>query len=127
MKRLLFIFALCLWSVAGSTYAQWSIAGTEIVLTEIVVFGPLDDNKEETEGGRPDPRQIRATQVGNTITASADTDALAHVTVRDQTTGSTVADQDFLGVTTIHVPAEGSYTIRIYSAGTAVEGQFSVK
>ena len=108
MKRLLFIFALCLWSVAGSTYAQWSIAGTEIVLTEIVVFGPLDDNKEETEGGRPDPRQIRATQVGNTITASADTDALAHVTVRDQTTGSTVADQDFLGVTTIHVPAEGS-------------------
>lgn len=127
MKRLLFIFALCLWSVAGSTYAQWSIAGTEIVLTEIVVFGPLDDNKEETEGGRPDPRQIRATQVGNTITASADTDALAHVTVRDQATGSTVADQDFLGVTTIHVPAEGSYTIRIYSAGTAVEGQFSVK
>mgnify|MGYP006874333486 CR=1 FL=1 len=127
MKRLLFIFALCLWSVAGSTYAQWSIAGTEIVLTEIVVFGPLDDNKEETEGGRPDPRQIRATQVGNTITASADTDALAHVTVRDQTTGSTVADQDFLGVTTIHVPAEGSYTIRIYSAGTAVEGLFSVK
>lgn len=127
MKRLLFIFALCLWSVAGNTYAQWSIAGTEIVLTEIVVFGPLDDNKEETEGGRPDPRQIRATQVGNTITASADTDALAHVTVRDQATGSTVADQDFLGVTTIHVPAEGSYTIRIYSAGTAVEGQFSVK
>lgn len=126
MKRLLFIFALCLWSVAGNTYAQWSIAGTEIVLTEIVVFGPLDDNK----GGGvnpPDPRQIRATQVGNTITASADTDALAHVTVRDQATGSTVADQDFLGVTTIHVPAEGSYTIRICSAGTAVEGQFSVK
>ncbi len=127
MKRLLFIFALCLWSVAGNTYAQWSIAGTEIVLTEIVAFGPLDDSKDETGGGRPDPTKFRATQDGNTITASADTDALAHVTVRDQTTGSTVADQDFLGVTTINVPAKGSYTIRIYSAGTAVEGQFSVK
>lgn len=127
MKKFLFIFfALCLWSVTGNTYAQWSIAGTEIVLTEVVVFGPLDDNK----GGGvtpPDPTQFRAAQDGSTITVGADTDALAHVTVRDQAIGSTVADLDFLGATALDVPAKGSYTIRIYSAGTAVEGQFSVK
>lgn len=128
MKKFLFIFfALCLWSVTGNTYAQWSIAGTEIVLTEVVVFGPLDDNKDGNGTIPPDPNQFRAAQDGNTITVGADTDALAHVTVRDQATGSTVADLDFLGATALNVPAKGSYTIRIYSAGTAVEGQFSVK
>lgn len=125
MKKKLLLLAICLLGM-GYLSAQWSIHETEIVLTEITIFGPLDDNK----GGGvtpPDPNRFRATQDENTITASADTDALAHVTVRDQATGTTVADRDFYGMTAFSVPANASYTIRIQSAGTAVEGQFTTK
>lgn len=126
MKKKVLLFAICLLAI-GYLSAQWSIRETEIVLTEVIVFGPLDDNKDDKRGCPPDPRQFRATQDGTTITAGADTDALAHVTVRDQATGTTVADQDFFGMTAFSVPANGSYTIRIQSAGTAVEGQFTTK
>lgn len=125
MKKKLLLLAVCLLGI-GYLSAQWSIHETEIVLTEVIVFGPMDDNK----GGGvnpPDPNRFRATQDGTTITAGADTDALAHVTVRDQATGSTVADRDFYGMTAFSVPANGSYTIRIQSAGTAVEGHFTTK
>ena len=126
MKRKLLLLAICLLGI-GYLSAQWSVRETEIVLTEVIVLGPMDDNKDETGDTRPDPTRFRAAQDGSTITVGADTDALAHVTVRDQATGSTVADQDFLGATALNVPAKGSYTIRIYSAGTAVEGSFVVK
>lgn len=126
MKKKLLLLAVCLLGI-GYLSAQWSIRETEIVLTEVIVFGPLDDNKDDKGGSRPDPNRFRATQDENTITASADTDALAHVTVRDQATGTTVADQDFYGMTAFSVSANGSYTIRIQSAGTAVEGQFTTK
>ena len=126
MKKKLLLFAICLLGF-GYVSAQWSIRETEIVLTEVIIFGPMDDNKDGKGTVPPDPNQFRATQDGTTITAGADTDALAHVTVRDQATGTTVADQDFFGMTAFSVPANGAYTIRIQSAGTAVEGQFVVK
>ena len=126
MKKKLLLFAICLLGI-GYVSAQWSIRETEIILTEVSIATPLDNSKNEKGGSRPDPRQIRATQDGNTITVGADTDALAHVTVRDQATGTTVADQDFFGMTAFSVPANGSYTILIQSAGTAVEGYFTTK
>lgn len=126
MKKKVLLFAICLLGI-GYLSAQWSIRETEIILTEVIIFGPMDDNKDEKGSVPPEPNQFRATQDGTAITAGADTDALAHVTVRDQATGSTVADQDFYGMTAFSVPANGSYTIRIQSAGTAVEGQFTTK
>lgn len=126
MKKKLLLLAICLLGI-GYLSAQWSIRETEIVLTEVIVFSPLDDNKDDKGTIPPDPNLFRATQDGTTITAGADTDALAHVTVRNQATGATVADQDFYGMTTFSVSANGSYTIRIQSAGTAVEGHFNIK
>lgn len=126
MNRKVLLLVICLLGI-GYLSAQWSIRETEIILTEVIAFGPMDDNKDEIGGGRPDPTKFRATQDGTTITAGADTDALAHVTVHDQATGTTVADQDFFGMTAFSVRAKGSYTIRIQSAGTAVEGSFVVK
>lgn len=126
MKKKVLLFAICLLGICYVS-AQWSIQETEIVLTEVIIFAPLDDNKNEKGGSRPDPRQFRATQDGTIITVSADTDALAQVKVYNQTTGTTVANQDFYGMTTFLVPANGSYTIHIQSAGTAVEGQFNIQ
>lgn len=126
MKKKLLLLAVCLLGI-GYLSAQWSIHETEIVLTEVIVFGPMDDNKDDKGGSRPDPNRFRATQDGTTIAVGADTNALAHVTVRNQATGTVVADQDFYGMTAFSVPSQGSYTIRIQSAGTAVEGQFSTK
>lgn len=126
MKKKVLILAFCLLCI-GHLSAQWGVRQQEIILTEVIVFGPMDDNKGSQGTISPDPNQFRATQDGTTIAVGADTNALAHVTVRNQATGTVVADQDFYGMTAFSVPANGSYTIRIQSAGTAVEGQFTTK
>ena len=110
-----------------SLSAQWSIHETEILLTEICIAVPMDDPYDEKGGCPPDPRKFHATQDGSTITATADTGELADVMVTNNANGTTVANQEFIGATMLSIPASGSYTITIQSAGTAVQGQFTIK
>lgn len=131
MKKKVFLFAFCLLGICTIS-AQWSIKEleiilSEIILSEIILIEPLDDSKNTEQGGRPDPTQFRATQDGSTITATADTGELADVMVTNNANGTTVANQEFIGATMLSIPVSGSYTITIQSAGTAVQGQFTIK
>ena len=47
--------------------------------------------------------------------------------VTNNANGTTVANQEFIGATMLSIPVSGSYTITIQSAGTAVQGQFTIK
>lgn len=126
MKKRVLLLAICLLGICY-VHAQQSIQETEIVLTEVGIAVPLDSPNLERGDCPPPPTRFGATQDGTTITAQADTEDIAHVTIRDKATGTTVADQDFVGITSFSVPANGSYTIRIQSAGTAVEGYFTTR
>lgn len=87
MKHRLLLFTICLLGIYDLS-AQWSFHEGEIILTEVMTIDPMDDCNNGEQGGSPDPTKFRATQDGNTITVGTTTDALVHVTVRNQATGA---------------------------------------
>lgn len=91
-----------------------------------MTIDPMDDCNNGEQGGSPDPTKFRATQDGNTITVGTTTDALVHVTVRNQATGAVAVNQDFVEIVMFNVMEEGIYNIRIASEDTAVEGYFTI-
>ena len=124
MKKLFIIalFVLGMYNVSAFAMAQ------EIILTELYSIVPLDDAKEETLGGRPNPNLIIATIDGNQLSVDVGTDEHAYVEVVDPETGEVVVDEEVVSETTMSIPEEGEYELYIYTnTGTVMMGEFEVK
>ena len=124
MKKLFIIalFVLGMYNASAFAMAQ------EIILTELYSIVPLDDAKEETLGGRPNPNLIIATIDGNQLSIDAGADEYAYVEVVDPETGEVIVDEEFVGETTMSITEDGDYELYIYTnTGTVMMGEFEVK
>ena len=124
MKKLFIIalFVLGMYNVSAFAMAQ------EIILTELYSIVPLDDAKEETLGGRPNPNLIIATIDGDQLSIDAGADEHAYIEVVDPETGEVIADEEFVGETTMSITEDGDYELYIYTnTGTVMMGEFEVK
>ena len=123
MKKLL-IFALCLLGICNVRAEM--MTAQEIILTEVYHMQPWDSKDEETV----------LPNIGNDIYVSIDEnelyvstgkDAPAYVEVVDKEKGDVVAEEEFVGETTMSIPQEGDYELYIYTeSGCVLTGEFSV-
>lgn len=123
MKKLL-IFALCLLGICNVRAEM--MTAQEIILIEVYHMQPWDSKDEETV----------LPNIGNDIYVSIDEnelyvstgkDAPAYVEVVDKEKGDVVAEEEFVGETTMYVPQEGDYELYIYTeSGCVLTGEFSV-
>lgn len=124
MKKLFIIalFVLGMYNVSAFAMAQ------EIILTELYSIVPLDDAKEETLGGRPNPNLIIATIDGNQLSVDVGTDEHAYVEVVDPETDEVIVEEEIVGETTMSIPEEGEYELYIYTnTGSVLTGEFEVE
>ena len=123
MKKLLVItlFVLGMCNVSAFGMVQ------EVILTEVYSIMPLDDPGDDGAGERPDPTRFHASIDGNHLSVGAYTEMPAYVEVINQETGEVVAEEEFIGETTMSIPEEGDYEVYIYTeSGTVLVGEFSV-
>lgn len=124
MKKF-FIFALF---VLGMYNAPAFAMAQEIILTELYSIMPLDDAKDESCGGRPDPTRIYASIDGNQLSVDVGSDEHAYVEVVDPETGEVVVDEEVVSETTMSIPEEGEYELYIYTnTGSVLMGEFEVE
>ena len=124
MKKffILALFVLGMYNASAFAMAQ------EIILTELYSIVPLDDPKRETLGGRPNPNLIIATIDGDQLSIDAGADEYAYVEVVDPETGEVIADEEFVGETTMSITEDGDYELYIYTnTGTVMMGEFEVE
>ena len=124
MKKF-FIFVLF---VLGMYNASAFAMAQEIILTELYSIMPLDDAKDESCGGRPDPTRIYASIDGNQLSVDVGSDEHAYVEVVDPETGEVVVDEEVVSETTMSIPEEGEYELYIYTnTGSVLMGEFEVE
>lgn len=124
MKKffILALFVLGMYNASAFAMAQ------EIILTELYSIMPLDDPKRETLGGRPEPNLVIASIDGDQLSVDAGADAPVYVEVVDPETGEVIADEEFVGETTMSITENGDYELYIYTnTGTVMMGEFEVK
>ena len=124
MKKffILALFVLGMYNASAFAMAQ------EIILTELYSIVPLDDPKRETIGGRPNPNLIIASIDGDQLSIDAGADEYAYVEVVDPETGEVIADEEFVGETTMSIHEEGEYELYIYTnTGSVMMGEFEVE
>ena len=124
MKKffILALFVLGMYNASAFALAQ------EIILTELYSIMPLDDPGNETVGGRPNPNLIIATIDGDQLSIDAGADEHAYIEVVDPETGEVIADEEFVGETTMSITEDGDYELYIYTnTGTVLMGEFEVK
>ena len=124
MKKffILALFVLGMYNVSAFAMAQ------EIILTELYSIVPLDDPKRETLGGRPEPNLIHASIDGDQLSIDAGADEHAYVEVVDPETGEVIADEEFVGETTMSITEDGDYELYIYTnTGSVLTGEFEVE
>lgn len=132
MKKVIFsLVALCLMGMC-SMYAD-TMSGSSIQFVDIYAAMPCDDDMNGNGGGgSPDPnrvigtigigtRQLRINVGDNHGAESAD------VVVVNSETGAVVADESFVGQTSIDIPAAGAYTAYVSAYGTTFAGAFEVE
>jgi hypothetical protein len=89
---------------------------------------PFDNPKDTGREKRPGPNEFQASIDGNQLNIDADTDAPAYAEVIDPETGEIIAEEEFIGETTMSIPEEGDYEVYIYTeSGTVMVGEFSVE
>lgn len=123
MKKVFIIalFVLGIYNASAFAMAQ------EIILAELYSIMPLDDPKRDTLGGRPNPNLIIATIDGDQLSIDAGADEHAYVEVIDPETGEVIADEEFVGETTMYIAEGGDYELYIYTeSGIVMAGEFSV-
>ena len=124
MKKffILALFVLGMYNASAFAMAQ------EIILTELYSIMPLDDAKDESCGGRPDPTRIYASIDGNQLSVDVGSDEHAYVEVVDPETGEVVVDEEVVSETTMSIPEEGEYELYIYTnTGSVLMGEFEVE
>lgn len=124
MKKLFIIALFVLGMYNASAFAMVQ----EIILTELYSIVPLDDAKEETLGGRPEPNLIIATIDGDQLSIDVGADAPGYAEVIDPETGEVVVDEEFVSETTMSIPDAGDYELYVYTnTGSVMMGEFEVE
>ena len=124
MKKffILALFVLGMYNVSAFGITQ------EIILTELYSIMPLDDAKDESCGGRPEPNLIHASIDGDQLSIDAGADEYAYVEVVDPETGEVIVEEEIVGETAMSIHEEGEYELYIYTnTGTVMMGEFEVK
>ena len=105
---------------------------TPIQFVDIYAIMPCDDGENGNGGGvgGPDPTRVIGGIDGNDlnigIVGGEDRDA-GEVIVIDPETGEIIIDEDFVGQTSVNIPAPGSYTAYVTVGGTTYAGEFEVE
>ena len=125
MKKLL-IFALCLLGICNVRAEM--MTAQEIILTEMATMQPWDSERND-EYIRPNHgNNIHASIDGDQLSIDAGTDAPVYVEVIDPETGEVIADEEFVGETTMSITEDGDYELYIYTnTGSVMMGEFEVK
>ena len=124
MKKLL-IFALCLLGICNA-HAEMMTA-QEIILTETATMQPWDNQDDDKIVLPHDGNSVRAFIQENELYISTDMDAPAYVEVIDNETDEVVAEEEFVGETTMYIPQSGDYELYIYTeSGIVLTGEFQV-
>ena len=129
MKKVIFLFALCLMGM--SNVVAQSLPGTPIVFYDVYAVMPLDDPCDGDGAGRPDPTQeiiggIDGNDLNIGIVGGDGLDA-GEVVVIDPETGEIIIDEDFVGQTSVNIPEAGAYTAYVVVDGTTYAGEFVVQ
>ena len=124
MKKLL-IFALCLLGICNARAEM--MTAQEIILTETATMQPWDNQDDDKIVLPHDGNSVRAFIQENELYISTDMDAPAYVEVIDNETDEVVAEEEFVGETTMYIPQSGDYELYIYTeSGIVLTGEFSV-
>ncbi len=124
MKKLL-IFALCLLGICNARAEM--MTAQEIVLTEAYRMQPWDSEEEEELITPTNPSRIYVTIDEDKLYVGTSEDASAYVEIVDEETGNVVAEEEFVGETTMYIPQSGDYELYIYTeSGIVLTGEFSV-
>ena len=124
MKKLL-IFALCLLGICNARAEM--MTAQEIILTETATMQPWDNQDDDKIVLPHDGNSVRAFIQENELYISTDMDAPAYVEIVDEETGNVVAEEEFVGETTMYIPQSGDYELYIYTeSGIVLTGEFSV-
>ena len=125
MKKLL-IFALCLLGICNARAEM--MTAQEIILTEMAAMQPWDSKDEEKIIDPKSKTGFHASIDGNDLYVSTDEDMPVYVEVIDPETGGVIADEEFVGETTMYIQQSGDYELYIYTeSGVVLSGEFEVK
>lgn len=125
MKKLL-IFALCLLGICNARAEM--MTAQEIILTEIATMQPWDSEERDEKVDFKHGNRINASIDGNQLSIDAGADEHAYVEVIDPETGGVIADEEFVGETTMYIQQSGDYELYIYTeSGIVMAGEFSVE
>ena len=129
MKKVIFLFALCLMGM--SNVVAQSLPGTPILFYDVYAVMPLDDpHNENGNTGRPDPNRVIGGIDGNDLNigiVGGDGLDAGEVVVIDPETGEIIIDEDFVGQTSVNIPEAGAYTAYVVVDGTTYAGDFEVE
>ena len=128
MKKVIFLFALCLMGM--SNVVAQSLSGTPILFYDVYAIMPLDDPYDGDDTGRPDPTRVIGGIDGNDLNigiVGGDGLDAGEVVVIDPETGEIIIDEDFVGQTSVNIPEPGSYTAYVTVGGTTYAGDFEVE
>lgn len=130
MKKVIFLFALCLMGI--SNVVAQSLPGTPIMFYDVYAVMPLDDpHNEDGNTGGPDPNRVIGGIDGNDLNigiVGGDGLDVGEVVVIDPETGEIIIDEEpIIGQTSIHIPEPGSYTAYVTVGGTTYAGDFEVE
>ena len=129
MKKVIFLFALCLMGM--SNVVAQSLSGTPILFYDVYAVMPLDDPYDGDDTGRPDPTRVIGGIDGNDLNISivgGDGRDAGEVVVIDPETGEIIIDEEpIVGQTSIHIPELGSYTAYVTVGGITYAGDFEVE
>ena len=124
MKKLL-IFALCLLGLCNARAEM--MTAQEIILTEVYCMQPWDSKDDDKIIEPTDRTSFYASIDKMELYVSTGEDASAYVEIVDEETGNVVAEEEFVGETTIYIPQSGDYELYIYTeSGIVLTGEFSV-
>lgn len=124
MKKLL-IFALCLLGICNARAEM--MTAQEIILTETATMQPWDNQDDDKIVLPHDGNSVRAFIQENELYISTDMGAPAYVEVIDNETDEVVAEEEFVGETTMYIPQSGDYELYIYTeSGIVLTGEFGV-
>ena len=124
MKKLL-IFALCLLGICNA-HAEMMTA-QEIILTEIATMQPWDSEERDEKVDFKHGNRIYASIDSDQLSIDAGANEHAYAEVIDPETGEVIADEEFVGETTMSITENGDYELYIYmESGIVMVGKFSV-
>lgn len=125
MKKLL-IFALCLLGICNARAEM--MTAQEIILTEIATMQPWDSEERDEKVNFKHGNRIYASIDGDQLSIDAGADEHAYVEIIDPETGEVIADEEFVGETTMYIAEDGDYELYIYTeSGIVMAGEFSVE